>query len=301
MRLFFFTLSCLALILLTSCQKEASFEPLNGSTTGTVSGSFKAKINGVQWVANKASGAARYSGYINITGMSNDNKMLTITLTDSGVHRYILSDVTMNVLAFTDSADANGLSYSSNGSSNPAQAGGEVNITSINEAKKTISGTFSVKVFRDPDSKQKTITEGSFTDVSYATSLPSASTSDTFRVKIDGASWTPQAIMATQVNGQLAINGTNSTATKTVGLLLPGDIKPGTYTLDLWGFTYLAIYNPDSDPTHSKAAVSGTLTVLEHNTSTKRIRGSFSFRAEELTNANNFANITDGYFSVKYQ
>ena len=27
----------------------------------------------------------------------------------------------------------------------------------------------------------------------------------------------------------------------------------------------------------------------------------FAFRAEELLNANNFANLTEGYFSVKYQ
>lgn len=63
----------------------------------------------------------------------------------------------------------------------------------------------------------------------------------------------------------------------------------------------MGLYNPDLDPSHSKASFSGILTIVEHNTATKRIRGNFSFRGEELLNPGNFADLTNGNFSVKYQ
>jgi hypothetical protein len=235
--------------------------------------------------------------------MSTDGKTITMTLTDSGVHRYILSDATMNVAALVDSAEANRISYTSNGGVYPAESGGEVNITSIDATNKTISGTFSFKLFRPIDGAKKTITEGSFTNVTYSTSMPAASTVDTFRVKIDGTSWVPHSIIGSNVVGQLIITASNSTASKSVGFVLPQDIVPGTYTLDFWGLTHIAQYNPDSDPMHSKASMGGSssITVLEHNKTTKRIRASFAFRAEELLQPNNFANLTEGYFSVKYQ
>ena len=297
----------ITVLFVASCQKEANFDPsFNPSTGGTpsgVTGNFKAKINGVQWTANKLVSAARMTGIINITGMGTDGKTVTMTLTDSGVHRYILSDVTLNAGALVDSAETNRISYTSNGGVYPTESGGEVNITSINTTNKTISGTFSFKLFRPIDGGKKTVTEGSFTNVTYMTTLPPAATTDTFRVKIDGTSWVPQTIMGSNVAGQLIITASNSTATKTVGFVLPQDITPGTYTLDFWGLTHIGQYNPDNDPMHSKASMGGSssITVLEHNKTTKRIRANFAFKAEELLNANNFANLTEGYFSVKYQ
>ena len=300
-------LSVILAFFLPSCQKEADFDPSgNPSTPGSpaaVSGSFKAKVNGAQWTANKVSTAARFGGVINITGISTDRKLITMTLTDSGVHRYILSDATINVAALVDSTEANPYGYTSNSGVYPTESGGEVNITSIDVTNKTISGTFSFKLFRQGDGGKKTITEGSFTNVTYVTSMPAASTVDTFRVKIDGASWVPHSIIGSNLAGQLIVTASNSTASKTVGFVLPQDITPGTYTLDFWGLTHIGQYNPDSDPMHSKASMGGsgsTITVLEHNKTTKRIRANFAFRAEELLQPNNFANLTEGYFSVKY-
>jgi hypothetical protein len=262
---------------------------------------MKAKINSVQWNADKFSGASRMVGVINISGVDNNKRYLTITLTDSGVHKYILSDETMNVAALIDSSESNKNGYTTNQGINPSDAGGEVNITAINTDKKTISGTFSFKVFRQQDGAQKTISEGSFTNLAYTTTMPQASATDTFRVKIDGASWTPSFITGVSAFGQIAISATNSSATKSVGVIFPSNIQPGSYTFDFFGATYIGQYNPDLDPGHSKASSSGTLTILEHNTTTKRIRGNFAFKGEELLNAANFAQLTEGYFSVKYQ
>lgn len=292
------------LIFFTACQKEIGFD-LNNPTQPIeppVTNGMRAQINGEKWTADNGAGAARIQGLINITGLSSDKKFLTITLTDSGVHRYILSDATFNVAAMIDSTDGNYFAYTSNQGAYPSQAGGEVNITAIDETAKTISGTFSFALFREMDGAQKTVTEGSFTNLKYITSLPPASATDTFQVKIDGIPWSPASITATQlpVLDQIVVNATNETAEKSIGLNFPSNIAPGSYDLDFWGGTYVGAYNPDADPIHSKVAVSGKLIILEHNTVSRRIRGNFNFRGEELSAPQNFAAITEGYFSVTY-
>lgn len=305
------TASVLVILLLvlvfTACQKEIEFSPDNPAnpsppTTPGASGSMKAKFDGTQWTANKAAAAARMQGMINISGFSTDRKTLTITLTDSGVHRYILSDVTMNAAAYIDSNDTNPFTLASNQGTYPTTAGGEVNITAIDTAKKIISGTFSFKLYRDMDDKKLNVTEGSFTNLPYTTTLPATPVTDTFRVKIDGTAFAPTSVtgFTVAVMNEIAINATTANGSKAVGLNFPLNIQPGSYTLDLFAGTYKALYNPDTDPMHSKGAVSGTLTILEHNSATKRIRGNFDFRGEELLNPVNFALLTDGYFSVKY-
>ncbi len=111
----------MTLFLLAACSKEISLEtgnvvdPTNPVTPlPAVAGEIKAKLNGSQWVANRAAGAARMQGLINITGTSSDKKILTITLTDSGVHRYILSDATINAAALLDSSEADPITYATN-------------------------------------------------------------------------------------------------------------------------------------------------------------------------------------------
>lgn len=301
--LFILVVSFFSVLAISSCQKEIDFDatnPTNPNPPAGATGNMKAKFNGTQWIANKGAGASRMGGLINITGFSTDRKYLTITLADSGVHRYILSDATINVAAYIDSNDANQFALTSNQGVFPTTSGGEVTITSIDTAKKTISGTFSFKLYRDVDNAAKTVTEGSFTNLTYSTSLPPSAATDTFKVKIDGTLYTPPTVVSSRLSmfSQITVTGTNGT--KAVGLVFPDNITPGSYTLDLLGATYTALYNPDADPLKAKGAVSGTLTILEHNTGTKRIRGNFNFRGEELLNPANFALLTEGYFSVKY-
>lgn len=311
MRLFLVTtLAITTFLFFSACQKEADFDPNNPNrpqdslpaNIPDADGTLKAKIDGAQWIADKAAGAARMQGLISIGGISNDKRYLTITLTDSGVHRYVLSDVAVNAAALVDSTQPNPFAYASNQGEYPAQAGGEVNITAIDTEKKTISGTFSFKLFRETDNASRVVTEGAFTNLKYMTELPPSAATDTFRVKIDGTSWTPTSVtgIAVPILNQIAVNATDATGSKTVGLAFPSGITPGGYTFDILGATYVGLYNPDTDPNHSKASVSGTLTILEHNVATRRIRGNFAFRGEELTNPQNGAEITEGYFSVVY-
>jgi hypothetical protein len=75
-------------------------------------------------------------------------------------------------------------------------------------------------------------------------------------------------------------------------------ITPGSCTLDFLGGQYIGLYNPNT--TTTLASTSGTLTIFEHNKSTKRIRGNFNFVAEPVLGGASVP-LTEGYFSVKYQ
>ena len=304
---FLYNLVILAgVMVFSSCQKEIDPSIIADPPPPGATGNLKAKIDGTQWVANSVESASRMLGFITIGGRSTDRKYLLIQLTDSGVHNYTLDNISLNAASYIDSNLANAVNFTTNQGSGPADAGGFVNITSIDAANKRISGTFSFRVFRQMDGAQRTLTEGSFTNLPYLTTLPPTNSTDTFRVKIAGTLWVPPIVLGSKTPAapplvpQIAITGTSSDGTKSVGMFMPLSIIPGNYTFDLFGGTYLGLYNPDIDPNHSQAAMSGTLTILSHNTTTRRIRGKFNFHAEALLNSSLNTELTDGYFSVSY-
>ena len=301
--LLFFT-AITTIFLFQSCQKEISFDDDNNSVTGN----FRAKIEGAQWVANKGYRANRVLGIISITGFSNDKKYITMTLRDSGVHRYTLSDATLiNTATYIDSNETNQQAYTTNQGTYPAQSGGEVLITAIDTVNKKISGTFNFKVFRQADGQVKNFTEGSFTNITYSSALLPSNETDTFRVKISGTQWIPPTIIAVKtpavppLPASIAITGSDAASGKSVGLVFPPDITPGNYIFDFTGGTYLGIYNPNTNPQNAQVALLGTLQILSHNTTTKRVTGNFNFRSAELLNPLAFTILTEGYFSVTYQ
>lgn len=282
-------------LLLISCRKEVSVE----NTTG-LAGTFNAQINGVQWIAaDTAKGASMLAGLTNITGISVDNKQLSITLTDTVTGVYTLNQSSTSLAAYADIDSSDLYAFSTNQGADTSQAGGLVIINEIDRVKKTLSGTFSFKVFRDLDGHQKVITSGVFYKVSYVNSLPRAKSSDTLQASIDGNNWVAQSIGAQTISGQLAVSGSLFSGAQTVGLIMPTGIGPGTYPLDFNGLKYIGLYNPT--PTVALASPSGTLTILANNVRTQRIRGNFQFLATDpLGGPTAPHTLTSGFFSVYY-
>jgi hypothetical protein len=284
-----------------SCQKEFSIDAVDSSLltpppTSSVTGSFTATIDGVKFVANKMTAAAKTSGVIAITGQSTDGELIVLRVADSGVHVYSfsLNSITNAATYSKDTAYA----YATNQGNTAAESGGTLSVTSIDTVNKKMSGTFSIKVYRQLDSKQKNITEGIFTNISYATEpLPPSNASDTFRVKVDGNEFPTFSVMGLAVFGKINLSASNQDISKTVGLSFPDDVIPGTYTFSSLGPDYIGQYNLG---TAYMSASSGTLTILEHNTVTKRIKGNFNFNAKELLGTKKAA-LSEGYFSIKYQ
>jgi hypothetical protein len=281
---------------LFSCRKETSVED-----KVALSGDFRAQINGVQWIAADATkGASMLAGLINITGISSDNKQLSITLTDTIPGVYTLDQASSSYAAYADNDSSDIYAFSTNQGGDTTQAGGQALITGIDRVNKTITGTFSFKLFREIDGHQKTVANGVFYKLPYVSSLPAASKTDTINGKIDGAVWVGQSIDAQSSSGsQLAIIGSLLDGTRTVGLIMPSGATAGAHTLSVSTTDYIGLYSPT--PGVNLASSSGVVTILSNNTTTQRIRGNFQFRASDpLGGTTPSHDLTSGFFSVYY-
>jgi Family of unknown function (DUF6252) len=303
MKLLLKTLSFVVLICsFSSCQKEVSYEtPVAGSGGTSGKGSLKMKIDGVQWVADATVGASIMNDVMNVTGLGKDKKTFIITFLSVHSGKFSLNPEKNEAAAvLMDGAETTPIGYASNQGADSTKSGGIVNVTKIDTAKKTMSGTFSGILLRAFDGKSKKITEGIFENISYATTLPASSGTDTFSVKINDTLWQPQSIsgLAISFTNQISIVGNNAQANKTVGITVPGNIAPGSFT---FGFFEPCAGQYNFDGVY-RTADGGTLQILEHNTSTKRIRGKFNFNAISLLPGNAAdVKISEGYFSVKYK
>ena len=126
--------------------------------------------------------------------------------------------------------------------------------------------------------------------------LAPVSVNDSFAVKINGSAYSPnqfQGVIAPE-SDQLVIN-TVSADGGAVDLIVPAGIKPGTYDLQFLG-DYTATYNKSDEASY--VASSGKLTILSRDEAAGKIRGIFSFKAEN-EEGTSVANLSDGYFSVK--
>jgi hypothetical protein len=298
MRKLLFGLIISALIF-SACQQE--YDPFDG-TASPVTGDFRAKVDGVQFIADSAAVASKLGGVIVITGVNNSGKRILLRVADSGVHNYSFDSESMtNVATYSESNSSNPNAFTTNQYEN-AGIYGSMNITSIDTAAKKMSGTFSIKVIRQMDTLEKIITEGVFNNISYASQPPTPTGTDTFRVKINGNSFSYNLLSGIRTFGMIGLSAANingSLGTPSVGLSVPDAVVPGSYAFD--GFTYIGQYNPN-DSTYMEAD-SGTVTILEHNPTTRRIRGNFHFEADTvftgLPNPN--IHLTEGYFSIRYQ
>ncbi len=284
-------------MLIISCQKEVNVELGTQGIPG-ISGTLKMKINGSQWTASRGAGASIIAGYTDINGISADGKSLSITLNDTVPGTYVLDQISFNVAALSDSVDLGGLAYTSNEGIDTTKAGGMVIVTAIDKINKTISGTFHFKAYREFDSKQKQVTEGVFDKLPYVSTLPPASLTDTLHVKVDNVDWTAKSITGTLSGTDIFITGSELDVSKLLVLSIPSNTTPGTYNLDALTGTYIGIYSPVS--TSIMTSSSGKITVLEHNITTKRIRGNFNFIAIDRA-TNKSSQLTAGYFSLVYQ
>lgn len=279
---------------LFSCHKEVSVE-----TKTALNGDFRALIDGVDWIAaDSTKGAAMLGGLINITGVSADNKQISITLNDTVTGVYTLNQTTTSFAAYVDNASSGFNAYATNEGTDTTQAGGTVTITQIDKVNKTISGTFSFAVYRNSDSSRKKITAGVFYKLSYVDSLSASNGSDTLTVAINGTNWTAQNIIASGLTGQLIVNGSTVNGAQAVSLIMPLSVTPGSYTLDYTTQNYIGAYT--QAPSIYLVSAGGTLTILENNASTHRIRGNFQFEAIDPMGVNSSQSLTNGYFSIQY-
>jgi hypothetical protein len=293
-------ISVLALLIVIagmfSCGKELSEE--NGNSN--LSGRFRANIDGTPWVADRLATATIIGGFITLYGGGNDQKSMTITVADSGVHSYQFYNTSLtNVGVYEDSAVSPVAAWSTNqwfldGSY------GDLNITRIDTVRNTMSGTFGMRVFRSLDGLFREISSGVFTEIPYTGTDPVTPLQDTFVVKKDGAQFTYTRLDIQLVGGTtISIAASQNLAPEAVNLNFPDDIMPGINPFDV---DITGIFNQAPTVFYSTSPNgSGILTILENNPITQRVRGTFSFVAENPTATPTTYTFTEGYFAVTYQ
>jgi hypothetical protein len=286
---------------MAGCSKELSYETPGGyHVDSTKTANFTALINGNPWAAaDSLEGAAIVGGFINVTGISLDNKVISITLNGTTTGSYPLSNNTVSVISLIDRNAANSNPFTTDQGADTSQSGGQVTVSSIDAVSKTISGTFQCKVYRSQDKQQYVITQGVFNKIPYTTSLPPASSTDSFNVTIADTAWVAPSISSSTSMNSLEIVGTSLDGSRSVGLYFPQNITPGTYSLSYLTGTYLGIYIPTPGVT-LLSDTSGTLTILQNNTATRRVRGNFQFSAIDLSGNTPSVLLTKGFFSVGY-
>jgi hypothetical protein len=257
----------------------------------------------VQWNAMRSEeGATLAGGMLNITGISSDSEEISITLTDTALGVYSLSPTSTSLAAYGYVDSASKATFSTSQGADSVQSGGIVTLTQINQTSGTVSGTFSFIVYRSSDGQQRSITSGVFTNIPYTTNLPvSSSPTDTLTATIDGVAWTGQSIQASSLDDQLTILGTSSNGSQSVAVLVPANAAAGSYAMTPTGGapTYMGIYDFVSSGGSNTAdpAITGGITILQNNTASSRISGTFAFSTGLGTSEHD---ITVGYFSVYY-
>ncbi len=288
--------SLIIAVCFSACQKEYNpFEETNPAGVG----SFQAKVNGTLFTANVTS-ASIQAGVIVVFG-SSSGKSILLRVADSGVRNYQFVNTSFtNVAAYQDSSLPTAIgqaAFTTNGWEVDGNYG-NMNVTKIDTAKKTISGTFALRVYRNFDSLTRTITEGIFTDIPYASAPPPLTGNDSFRVKLDGTEFIYSLRIGMKALGKLSITAGTASGYPTIGLYLPDTINPGVYPFA--GFDYLGQYNKSA--TELFASDTGRVTIISHDKINKRIRGSFNFLANTpFTNLPPNFQLTDGYFNMGYQ
>lgn len=282
------------LFMFTGCSKD---DDNNSSNTPTPAvASMTAKVDGVTWTSltNKVS-ASIISNVTNLTGVASDSTLLTITIQDAVAVGDTIDlgpgSGNAGVFALTPNGTANG--WSSNGN---AACYGEMIITAMDVTNKKISGTFEYKVWRATDNTFKTITDGVFTNVTYATSITSGG-NNTFTVKIDGVTFTPAIISGTASFGNLIISAADNQGSKAVGITVPETVTPGTYAIGTIGDLYYGTYNPNSSI--FTVSDSGSVVISSHNTTTNNIVGTFNFVSSPFGGGTSYE-LTFGSFNITY-
>jgi|KBSSwiStaDraftv2_1062776.scaffolds.fasta_scaffold218960_2 hypothetical protein len=289
-----YCLSAAFLLGIFSCTKEMSQE--NGHNA-IVQGDFYATIDGFQWDADSIQNVETNYNVTVLTGISKTGGQISMVLPGFKTGTYILNETSSPYAFYVNKLVDATAGYISN----TFNAGGTVNITSIDTVNHLISGNFELTLIDPYTNKTVSVTKGVIAYVPYTvdSSPPVTTALDTLTAVVDGNNFVSGQVLTDLTSNQLSLGGISTDGTKSILLVMPGDITAGTYDMDFASGTYIGFYYPDADVTHVMASIAnGKLTVVSNDTNARRIKGSFNFVATSTTGQT--ATIVTGYFSVSY-
>jgi hypothetical protein len=308
-------LSGLLLLSLGSCTKEYSYEP-SSQDSSSANGNFYATIDGKLWKGDSIQQAILADGTLTITGIGKTRDAMAIVLPGILPGVYALSVQSPGYALFADLQDSTD-PYLSNASQDASKAGGTVTLTSVDTARKTVSGTFQFNLYQASGAVTMKVTSGVFTDIPYYSDgsspvnpggPPSGGGSggeDTLTASINGVDWEAAVVNSATQAGVLGMIGSDASIKQGINLYMPSNAAPGTYSMDFNSSAgYYGAYIADLQSTNPVPLLplqdnDGSLTILENDTVNRRIRGNFQFNAESA-DFSKTVSITNGYFSIGY-
>lgn len=263
-----FMLFIFAVFALTSCDDIQNNSP-----------ALQAELDGELYRAIDARAEILPNGNLIMQGLT-DVENLTITLSGSTEGVYTLGATGVNRAAFQDFL----------GSIYTTRPFGDGQVVIESTANNTFTGTFKFNAYRfglDTLNAQKgfffkvPIVPGSTTEEP----LPPA---NLLSAKINGSDFEAQTTTATETNDLLTING--SANNQSIMLSFPSALTSGNNPIS---GNITASYTLDGS---TLQAVSGNISIVNHNTTLNEISGAFSF----LTEGTEGVEITQGQFNVSY-
>lgn len=284
-----------ATLLIVSCEVEPIDStidiPQNNSNNPNTPASFKAKIDGVLWIAEVSEALIGGNLMAINAAIGGDNgESFSFLIDGVAIGTYPAKD---NFLTYSPAGTDFG--WTSSNFDNPTENTGSITITNINTVTKTISGTFTFKGYWSefPSTiAPKNITEGVFQNVPYENYVDPAN--DTFYAKVNGVEFVETDILAVTVNEVIAIGAAN-TNNQSITVGVKETITPGTYPITGNQATDMVQATYKLNTTTSIASNSGTVTIT--SITSDRVIGTFSFTAVDGTTT---YTISQGAFDVAY-
>ena len=288
-------ITILAAIVLLTCCKKTETTP-SGAMTFKVDSTttFQSSLVGSTWEPTNS--------LLNITAKGGKSLIVInvqmLTGIKTGTYNFLATSPALTATFYRPDTAVITEGYYSN---IDATTNGSLIITSFT-ADSLITGTFTFNLKNPVTSKIKKITLGVLTSVKVINNKSIVSTSgNTFTAKVDGVLFSPTQISASSAFSLITIGASNGT--KSMGLNVSSTIAVGTYTMDIFG-TSQGLYNPTlsaSGTSYSASMATSKLTITEHNTTTKSLKGTFNFKGTDQfgTSTTSYL-ITEGAFSVKY-
>lgn len=262
-----FLLFLLSAMLMLSCE-----------TTETHKFAMQASIDGELYQSSIAQGAVAADGSVIIEGTAS-KQAITLQLSHLSVGTFQMGQEFSNS-AFYEAVD--GQIYKTD----PKEPG-MVTISKINEANKTLEGTFHFRAVL-PGIDTVYVSRGVLYNISYAGGQIGDPAADgSFSATVDNEPFVAMAVSAIDDGEEIAINGITSSAT--IGITVPNTVAEGDYVLPKNGFD-MFYQNIDGRQTTTE----GTISITEHNSTTKTLKGTFFFTTE-------LSEITEGQFEVTYR
>ncbi|MDC8001508.1 DUF6252 family protein [Aequorivita todarodis] len=238
---------------------------------------LQANVDNNFYKSTDARAALNEDGSLTIQGFT-DEESLTLHVSRLAEGNFTIAEGRPNYAIFED-IGGNIYTTRPNGE-------GVITISEVNEANKTISGIFNFNAFL-PGIDTIYVSKGTLHNVSYSGGdIIDPTNAGAFRAKVDGNLFLPITVTSRNTGNTIITSG--STANATILISVTADVEPGEYTLPRGGFSakFQGVNGPET-------TAEGLVKILEHDTTAKTIKGTFSF----ITNR---TEITEGQFDVTY-